>query len=169
MRAALLFLLLLPLTASAQPDAPPCQAPEAAQLDFWLGAWDLTWTDDDGEGRGTNTLTKTLDGCVVHERFESTDGFRGESVSVYDARRGAWRQTWVDNRGGYLLFTGGPDADGRMDLRTAPFTNPQTGEEQVNRMIWTDVSDDALTWRWQASTDGGATWEDHWTIRYTRR
>ncbi|MDX1421094.1 MAG: hypothetical protein R3181_14100, partial [Rubricoccaceae bacterium] len=98
----------------------------------------------------------------------SADGVRGESVSVYRARAGEWRQTWVDNRGGYLLFTGGRRDDGTVVLRTAPFTNPQ-GQEQVNRMLWTDVTADALTWRWQASTDGGATWEDRWTIRYTRR
>ena len=158
------LILLLPLAALAQPES-PCQAPEAAQLDFWLGTWDLAWADG---GEGTNTLTKTLDGCVVHERFESADGFRGESVSVFDARSDAWRQTWVDNRGGYLLFTGGPNADGTMELRTEPFTNPQ-GEEQVNRMIWTDVNDDALTWRWQRSLDGGETWNDLWVIDYTRR
>lgn len=165
----LLLLLTLPLSSQAQPATPPCQAPEAAQLDFWLGTWDLRWTDDEGGGRGTNTIVKTLEDCVVQERFESADGFRGESLSVYDARQGAWRQTWVDNRGGYLLFTGGLNADGVMDLRTAPFTNPQTGQEQINRMIWTEVADDTLTWHWQRSTDGGETWEDLWVIHYTRR
>lgn len=168
MRTALLLLLALPLAASAQTDAPPCRAPEAAQLDFWLGTWDLTWTDEDGEGLGTNTITKDLDGCVVHERFESADGYRGESVSVYDARRGGWRQTWVDSRGGYIPLSGGLGADGVMALQTAPFTNPQ-GQEQVHRMIWTDMTRDALTWRWQRSTDGGATWADQWVIRYARR
>ena len=87
---------------------------------------------------------------------------------MYHAPSGTWRQTWVDNQGGYLLFTGGRRDDGAMALRTDPFTNPQ-GQEQVSRMTWTDVSDDALTWRWQRSTDGGATWEDQWVIRYARR
>jgi hypothetical protein len=160
--------LLLAGPAASQ-TIPSCAAPEASQLDFWLGTWALTWTADDGQGRGTNTLTKTLDGCVVHERFESVDGFRGESVSVYDVRSGQWRQTWVDNRGGYLLLTGGHNEDGVMELRTAPFTHPQTGREQVNRMIWTDVTDEALTWRWQRSLDDGTTWEDQWVITYQRR
>ncbi|MDX1419086.1 MAG: hypothetical protein R3181_03875, partial [Rubricoccaceae bacterium] len=67
---AFAFGALTPLAAAQSPE-PPCQSPEAAQLDFWLGAWDLAWTNDDGEGQGTNTITKALDRCVVHERFES--------------------------------------------------------------------------------------------------
>ena len=173
MRLLLLLLLAAPL-AAAQPPPPTCVTPDHAQLDFWVGDWALSWpggqggTPENATGHGTNTITKTLDGCVVHERFESADGYHGESVSVYHAPTGEWRQTWVDNRGGYLLLTGGPADDGTMTLQTAPFTNPQ-GQEQISRMLWTDVTGDALTWRWQASTDGGATWADRWTIRYTRR
>ena len=31
------------------------------------------------------------------------------------------------------------------------------------------VTGDALTWRWQRSLDGGATWSDLWVIDYARR
>ena len=156
------------------PHASPCDtAPEARQLDFWLGTWELTWPGGQGgtpegeTGRGTNTITKMLGGCVVHERFASESGFEGASVSVYHPRSGEWRQTWVDNQGGYLLFTGGLTDEG-MVLRTAPFTNGQ-GERQISRMTWRNVTADALDWHWQRSTDDGATWTDQWVIRYTRR
>lgn len=169
LRAALTIVALLtaPLTVAQT----PCSADEASHLDFWVGTWELTWNGGQGgtpegeTGRGTNTITKALDGCVVHEQFESEAGFEGASVSVYTPQ--GWRQTWVDNRGGYLLFTGGMTDEG-MELRTAPFTNPQ-GQEQVSRMTWRNVTADALDWHWQRSTDGGSTWTDQWVIRYTRR
>ncbi len=166
LRILLALLLFAPL-AHAQPA--PCPSAEATHLDFWLGTWDLTWTADDGsDGHGVNTITRTLGDCVIREVFAGDDGFAGESVSVYNPRTEQWRQTWVDNQGGYLLFTGSPDADGTMELRTAPFTNPQ-GNEQVNRMIWLNVTDDSFDWHWQNSTDDGQTWNDLWVIRYARR
>ncbi|MEM8601999.1 MAG: DUF1579 family protein [Bacteroidota bacterium] len=163
------LLLLVPVASAQQPT--PCTQPEAAALDFWVGTWDLTWTNTDGSaGQGVNTITKALGGCVVHEDFQDTTpggtGFAGQSVSVFDARSGLWKQTWVDNTGGYLLFTGVPDAE-PMEVRSAPFTNPQ-GQSQINRMVWTDVTENALTWRWQSSTDDGLTWTDQWVIAYTR-
>lgn len=84
---------------------PPCTAPEAAQFDFWLGEWELAWGE---EGRGTNVIATSLDDCVILERFDGTPSIplRGMSVSVYDARLGQWRQTWVDNQGGYLNLDG---------------------------------------------------------------
>ena len=163
----LLFSLTLVPDALAQ--KPPCGSrPESSQFDFWTGAWDLTWpaTETDA-GRGTNTITREHAGCVVHERFAAENGFEGESVSVYNPRTETWQQTWVDNQGGYLLFTGDLAGD-EPQLRSAAFTNAQ-GQEQINRMTWRNITDDALDWHWQRSTDGGETWEDAWVIRYTRR
>lgn len=161
---------LLAAPSLAQPAA-PCTAEAAGGLDFWTGTWDLAWDTASGPdtGSGTNVIARGLAGCVVHERFTDTtpdSGYQGESVSVLTPQ--GWRQTWVDNAGAYLLFDGATDAEGRVvEMRSAPFTNP-AGQTQVNRMIWEDVTEDALTWRWQASTDGGATWADSWVIRYTR-
>lgn len=168
MRPVALIALVLAAPVLAQPAA-PCTTEAAAGLDFWVGTWDLRWDTAAGaEGTGTNAITRELAGCVVHERFTDTtgSGYAGESVSVLTPQ--GWRQTWVDNSGAYLLFNGATDADGRVtEMRSAPFTNP-SGETQVNRMVWEDVTADALTWRWQASTDDGATWADNWVIRYTR-
>lgn len=166
MRLLVLFAVLA-LPVVAQP-ASPCMTEAASGLDFWVGTWDLEWDTaaGPGEGGGTNVITRDLGGCVVHERFADASGFAGESVSVRTPQ--GWRQTWVDNAAGYLLFSGATDADGRVtEMRSAPFTNPQ-GATQINRMVWQDVTADALTWRWQASTDDGETWADRWVIRYTR-
>ena len=44
---------------------------------------------------------------MIEERFTDLgNGFADHSVSMYDARGGHWRQTWVDNQGSYLALTG---------------------------------------------------------------
>lgn len=151
---------------------PPCSAPEARQLDFWLGEWALSWPAEQtggeaGErGTGRNSITRLFDDCVIEENFTTEDvGFRGHSVSVYDATAGLWRQTWVDSAGGYLWFTGGL-VSGEMILSTEPVeTDDGT---RINRMVFTDIADDSLEWAWQRSTDDPTTWSDLWNISYRR-
>jgi hypothetical protein len=93
---------------TAQPK--PCSEPEQKQLDFWVGEWDLTWPGNNpGEtAHGTNTIKRILDGCIVQENFSGGDAMhlRGQSVSIFDIRGGKWKQTWVDNEGGYLDLVG---------------------------------------------------------------
>ena len=151
----------------------PCSQPESRQLDFWLGNWDLSWPAEQTGGEpgetatGTNSITQLFGDCVIEENFATADGrFRGHSVSVYDVRTEQWRQTWVDNMGGYLVFTGGFE-DGSMVLRTPP--TERDGTTYVHRMVFSDIENDSLTWRWQNTVDDGATWQDVWTISYNRR
>ena len=150
-----------------------CPAVEARQLDFWIGEWDLTGrrrtTDGWVETRATNRITAVLEGCVIEERFRSAEagGLQGMSVSVYDAQAGAWRQTWVDNQGGYLVFRGGME-EGRMILATAPWIRP-AGDTLVSRMVFHDIAADSLVWDWERSTDAGRSWTLQWTLTYRRR
>ena len=110
--------MILIISASlsfAQEDrAKPCSTPECRQFDFWLGEWDLTWLDKDGnQQHGSNQISAILDSCVVQEQFDGNPAmaFRGVSLSVYDQKNRVWRQTWVDNNGGYMDFTGGLEND----------------------------------------------------------
>lgn len=150
----------------------PCSAPEASQFEFWLGNWNLSWPAEQTGGEpgstatGTNRIEYRFGNCVVEENFATSDGaFQGHSVSVYDPNAGRWKQTWVDNTGGYLLFEGGMAGD-EMELRTA--TVERDGERIVQRMVFSEISGDSLTWRWQGSRDGGESWNDLWTIDYVR-
>src|SRR5437764_1812067 len=109
----LFCLLLVTLLAAAQQKGAspnPCAASEQRQLDFWVGEWDLTWpgTSAGEVQHGTNSIRRVLDGCVVEENFSGgTDmHLRGKSDSTFDTRAGKWKQTWVDNEGGYLDFVG---------------------------------------------------------------
>jgi hypothetical protein len=151
----------------------PCSSPGARQFDFWLGEWDLTWPAEQAGGdpgqtmTGTNHISKLFGHCAIEENFATDDrSFLGRSLSVYDEKTATWRQTWVDSAGAYLSFTGGMDGDAML-LSTEPVE--EDDDVVVNRMVFTDISPVSLFWRWQKSTDGGATWSDLWTITYKRR
>ena len=173
LKGALLFCLLVsPGIFAQQPIGPanPCAAPQQKQLDFWLGDWDLTWPGENGgaPGHGTNSIKRVLDGCVIQENFsgQSSMPLRGTSVSTFDARAGKWKQTWVDNEGGYLDFAG-EFSNGQMILQREA-TRPD-GTRIVQRMVWKNITTNELDWSWEASSDAGKTWQVNWPIHYKRR
>ena len=138
----------------------------ASQYDFWIGKWDLTWEQPNGNmGKGTNHIHKILDGKVIQENFEATEGqlkgFKGASISVYNPAQKSWRQAWADNQGGYLNFIGEIEGD-RKIFKTV------NDEEKISRMVFYDITENSLTWDWEKSTDGGKTWQLSWRIFYKR-
>jgi RimJ/RimL family protein N-acetyltransferase len=132
-------------------------------LDFWIGDWDCAWEG----GHGTNRVTRVAERGAVVERFEAVapEPFVGMSVSTPDAESGRWRQTWVDTDGNAWWFTGGSEPDGTFAFAT---TRPVDAERAWKRMVFSDVTDDAFTWRWEASADGEI-WSERWRIAYRRR
>jgi Protein of unknown function (DUF1579) len=155
-------------SAVVTPEPPACSAPEFRQLDFWLGDWHVRWdaTKDMEAGSGTNTVTQVLGGCVVQEDFvggPSTGGLVGRSVSTFHAQTRRWRQTWVDNQGGHFALVGGPE--GQRFVLTA---SGAVGAVPAQRMVFEDITERSLIWRWQTTADAGTTWTDQWVIHYTR-
>lgn len=141
----------------------PCSDPEFRQMDFWVGDWDLVWEG----GKGRNVVTSDLGGCVITENFDGTPSspLKGTSVSTYNKRSGRWQQTWVDNQGSYLDFTGGLVDSSMVLAREATIE----GKTVHQRMVFYDIEPDALLWNWERSEDAGATWDVMWKIHYTRR
>lgn len=173
--AAILAFALSASTLCAQPAVPQaapdaCNTTEQKQFDFWVGEWDLTWPGQKaGEvAHGANSIKRILDGCVVQENFSGQDAMplRGTSVSTFDAGTGKWRQTWVDNQGGYLDFAG-ELKDGKLILQRE--TTKKDGSKILQRMAWKNVTAKELDWSWEASRDGGKTWQVQWPIHYKRR
>ena len=155
---------------SAPAHPKPCSEPQQKQLDFWVGEWDLTWPGNNaGEtAHGTNSIRRILDGCIVEENFSGGDALhlRGKSVSIFDATAGKWKQTWVDNEGGYLDFVG-ESKDGQMILAREA-TRPD-GSKGLSRMVFKNITPDEFDWSWEGSKDGGRTWTVVWPIHYMRR
>jgi len=103
------------------------------QFDFWLGEWEATWGED---GKGTNHVERILDGKVVQENFTAPD-LHGISISVYDSERKLWCQTWVDNNGTYLDFTGTFEEQKMILVRDAIVR----GEKCMQRMVWYNIEE----------------------------
>ena len=155
--------------ASQKTELPPCAEPQQKQFDFWVGEWELTWPDSSPSkiGHGTNSIKRTLDGCVVQESFSGGESMhlRGTSVSVFDTNSGHWKQTWVDNEGGYLDFIG-DFKNGHMILQRETIRN---GAKILQRMVWKNISSNEIDRSWEASSDGGKTWQVNWPIHYKRK
>jgi hypothetical protein len=136
------------------PISTPCSAPQYHEFDFWLGDWDsfdIANSTKDARVR----VDRILDGCVLHEDYQSVEGHKGESFSIYDASRQVWNQSWVTNRGQLLIIEGNMQ-DGAMVLKGKDRT--AAGEQRRVRGIWRPVEggvrETAFT-----SLDGGKTWK----------
>ncbi|WP_144241012.1 hypothetical protein [Fimbriimonas ginsengisoli] len=139
-------------------------------LDFWVGNWDAvgrslnpdgkTWSQTKAENR----IERVLGDKVVQESF-TMGTFAGQSWSVYAPKAKIWRQTWVDNQGGYIDLVGGME-NGHMVLHTIP---QKAKPKLANRMIFQDITPQAFTWRWESTKDGGKNWQLQWELKYTRR
>jgi len=137
--------------------------PENTQLDFWLGHWIVTFDDSKA---GTNTVSRQLSGNVIEEKFDASDalGFSGVSHSVYSEVKQKWLQTWVDSEGNYWAFEGGWFND-EFIFQTVDVQDNKTIQL---RMIFSDIRENSLHWRWQRSNDFGLTWITIWEVSYQR-
>ena len=163
------FTLPLLGQAMSRPTTTPCTAQQQKQFDFWVGDWELTWPGEkSGEvGHGTNSIKRIMDGCIVQENFSGGDSMhlRGTSVSVFDTNSGRWKQTWVDNEGGYLDFIG-DFKNGQMILQRQTIRD---GAKILQRMVWKNISSTEMDWSWESSRNGGKTWQVNWPIHYKRK
>ena len=143
--------------------AASCEQPEHRAFDFWLGDWQVHTPD--GELAGYNHIEREYGGCVIHERYTSVRDFRGESLNIYDATRGIWHQTWVDNSGQLLILEGGI-IDGNMVLEGE--TAGDNGSSTRQRITWTANPDGSVRQLWE-SRDAGPGWTVVFDGLYTRR
>jgi hypothetical protein len=164
--------MLIASSGMAQQAVPPvaaCSGAEYRALDFWVGDWTAEWEQNGRKGTGTNRITRDEYGsCVITERFRIDDGsFNGFSISTYTAGAQKWRQTWMDDQGGYIDLVGGPvsgsDHIFMLETKRASETAP------YQRMIFQDVKQDSFTWRWQRRGNADEPWQDQWVIRYRRK
>jgi hypothetical protein len=123
---------------------------------------------ESGRVGSTNTIKRILDGCVVQESFSGQDAMhlRGTSISIFDLSAGKWKQTWVDNEGGYLDFAG-EFKGGQLVLQRE--ATKRDGTKVLERMVWKNIGPNELDWSWEASRDGGKSWQVHWPIHYKRK
>lgn len=165
LEAAVVFVVVLlggiassathPVSSAKSSQPSPCATPDYRQFDFWLGDWDAFDADNPTTVVARNRVDLILDGCVVREDYEGTDGHRGQSFSIYDASRQVWHQTWVTNRGELLMIEEKMQA-GEMTLSGTD--HGTSGQLRQVRGAW-KAMDGGVRETAATSTDAGKTWK----------
>lgn len=153
----------IPVAIASGDQEAACASAEHHRFDFWLGEWRVTQAN--GTPAGTNRIRAILDGCVVTEDFSTPEGYAGRSFSTYDARRGVWHQTWVDNANQLLVLEGGW-RDSAMVLEGESLS--RDGSTVRHRITWTREGEGDVRQLWEISRDGGRTFEVFFDGRYHR-
>lgn len=149
---------------------PTCtNRPANHQFDFLLGEWQVSRAhapQGAESGPVTASVTSDLDHCLIEERVEGPDGYRGMSFSGFYPVTQTWYRTYLDNRGQRILLSGGQSSNGRMVL-TGSKRAPDGGTVLV-RVTYEPVSNDQVVQRWEFSRDGGTTWPVEQEVRIAR-
>jgi ketosteroid isomerase-like protein len=144
------------LLFSAESEPPrSCAAPEFRAFDFWIGDWEAFDIDKPNTKVAHNRVDRILDGCVLLEDYQATDGSHGESFTIYDASRKVWHQSWVTNHGALLIIEGNMQSG---DMVLSGTDRTADGKQKRVRGTWKPVPggvrETAVT-----STDDGKTWK----------
>ena len=152
------LLVIVPKSTEATPAMTSnyCVAPEYRQFDFWLGDWDTFRMKNEKPlttSVARNHVTSILGGCTLHEVHTRTDGYGGESFTIYDASRKVWHQSWVSNQGELVVAEG--TQQGHNIVLNGSITDAQGA--QLQRVTWEPVKD-GVRETYLGSRDSGKTW-----------
>ncbi|MBX7219210.1 MAG: hypothetical protein K1Y36_04635 [Blastocatellia bacterium] len=152
---------------AAQPKAAPTPCkdnPKCREFDFWVGEWNVMGPN--GNQVGTNNIQLILDDCVLLENWVGAKGGTGKSFNIYNAPKGQWQQTWVDNTGNVLELSG-EFKDGKMQL-TGETTSKAQGKQQ-HRLTFTKLENGNVRQLWEMSSDSGKTWQVAFDGMYVKK
>ena len=160
---ALAIAAMFAITPARAANESSCAAPEHRQFDFWLGEWNVHTAD--GKLAGINSIKREYGGCVLHERYSTSRGYRGESLNIYDAGRKVWHQSWVDTDGTLLLLEGG--LRGKSMMLEGQSVGAK-GEVTKHRITWTPNADGTVRQHWESS-DSKDAWSTAFDGTYQRK
>jgi hypothetical protein len=134
-------------------------------LDVLVGRWTMTASfNSDGPPPLAETTFEWLEGrtfLVQRWRVDHPDAPDGIAVIGYDAEKATLLQHYFDSRGVVRVYD--------MSLVGNTWQLIRIGKDFSQRYIGTfDESRDVITGSWEASSDGGATWERDFDLTYTR-
>ena len=146
----------------------PCRRGiEAHQFDFWIGDWVVTpWgAPASVPPIGHNTITAQLEHCLLLEEWTPSNSSKGKSFNFWDTNRRAWRQVWIAGDGQSLDYEG-QFSDTAM--RFSGWTLNAQGARVLQKLTFFRISADTVRQLFEASSDGGATWQNTFDGRYVR-
>ena len=146
-------------------------------FDFFAGAWrtenrrrnaDGVWEDF----TGSNQAEMHVDGLVQFDRYDAPD-FPGRghvkavTVRAYDETTGQWSIVWLSNYAPPDLrpVVGAWHGDVGVFSQTI---ETEDGRPLGVRFNWERLGADRARWAQSFSLDGGTTWDENWTMEFTR-
>ncbi|MCE9593967.1 MAG: hypothetical protein K8S98_07235 [Planctomycetes bacterium] len=133
------------------------------ELDFWLGDWDVF--DVAGTQVGKSSITKAERGRMIHESWTDATGRTGQSMNFVDAFDGAWKQEWVDDKGGVSHYSG-ELRDGAMCFVGFSTMGPNT--RIGSRCTFTPNPDGSVR-QFIETQDAQGNWSSAFDGKYVRR
>jgi hypothetical protein len=122
------------------------------------GEWHFGWVLEGRAIQDVWIVPPRSDGRDNRSPADEAD-YYGTTLRVYDPRIDAWRIQWTEPVSqSYLSMVGHRQGDDIVQDGEAP-------DGTRIRWIFTDIAPDSFTWRFEASTDAGATW--HQRMEFT--
>lgn len=129
----------------AQNKPQPCTSADSRAFDFWLGEWEVTSPARE-KWQASSSITVSNNGCSIHEAYVTPSGYTGNSINFYDAIKGLWHQTWIDNQGVPLYL------EGNLVNKVMVLS------DKSNRVSWSIQPDGRVRQHWESTADEGKTW-----------
>jgi hypothetical protein len=147
-------------------------------FDFFAGRWrvahrrlrrrlvrDVQWAEFDGACENRPVVGGL--GNVDDNFIDLPSGaYRAVTLRLFSPTTRQWSIRWVDGRDMAL----GTPLHGTFTRGVGTFFGDDVynGQPIRIRFIWSDITARTAQWQQAFSTDGGATWEDNWTMRFSR-
>ncbi len=144
----------------------PCEEnPRYREFDFWVGEWEVFTLD--GTKAGDNSIQYEENGCLVVERWTSTNGGTGQSYNYYDPGTDKWRQVWV-SQAAVIDYEGGLTDDGSMQLR-GEIVYQRNGQTAEFMGLWTPQEDGTVRQHFEQYDAEKNEWSPWFTGIYQRK
>ena len=155
--------LAVRLPAQANPASPP----EAHQLDFWVGEWEV-YDNTSHQLDGHNRIEMVLKSAAIIEHWSDANGSMGKSWFYFYRPEKRWKQVWVTDNGGVKEKAQVADAPAGS-IRFRGEIPLRDGHKLLDQTTLTPLPDGRGRQVIEQSRDGGVTWQTVYDAYYTRK
>ena len=151
---------------------PPVANAKAGDFNFLTGEWTIQNRKLNGgqweEFAGEATVIGLLGGVASMEELRiPARNFSGMGLRLLDVERKLWADHWVNAKSGVLTPppTWGSFVDG---VGIWDSEEIRAGKTMIYRGVWDRITTRSCRWYQASSSDGGKTWDQSWTMDWTR-
>ncbi len=161
--------------ASAADTVAPRGIGKPGDFAFLAGEWKIKnrrlkdkerniWDEFEGEATCWTILNGV--GSIEELRIPVRD-FAGMGLRLLDVERGVWNDYWVNAKNPVLTT---PGLEGNFEDGVGAFVAEEKDGDRtmIVKGVWDRITPDSCRWYQATSTDGGKTWDENWTMAWTR-